>query len=131
MALPAFVRLLQLYYLITPIFLIVDLLGAPIRMAALTQNWRVGYYVAAFVLGMIMRRRPALAAPLGLLESSLNILLLVLSIMLPIWAVYDQALAGAPLELGLGPATFVNFLLAAPIAVVTFRRRQALLRGNP
>ena len=89
-------RLLTGYYLATPAFWLLDLLvQAPIRAAALEQpGWRFTYYVFAFACGLLCRWRPRLAPVVGMAESSVNVLLLVLSVLLPIYSLPGQLESG-------------------------------------
>ncbi len=79
--LPPGPRLIQAYYLATPLFFLVDVfLSFPIRVSALADpGLRYLYYAFALGCGVATRVRPKVGPYVGLAESSLNILLLVLS----------------------------------------------------
>lgn len=112
-------RLIQFYYLATPAFYAIDsLFGVNIRVAFL-DHWpagKVGYYVLAFMLGIIAWRRPAWAAQIGLLESGANVALLILSVM--VW--YGGVLDAAGSEFGMpepvSAEALMNFVFAAAVA---------------
>src|SRR6185503_5601579 len=82
-------RLLTAYYLFaTPLFAALDLgLSAPIRAVGVERpSVRLGYYAATFALGWIMRARPLLAPWLAMGESAVNLTLLMMSVLVPIWS---------------------------------------------
>ncbi len=94
--LPSGPRLIEAYYLATPLFFLVDIfLSFPIRVSALADpGLRYLYYAFALGCGVASRVRPKVGPYVGLAESSLNILLLVLSVMLPIAQLPDLVFAG-------------------------------------
>jgi len=122
-------RLLRFYYLITPAFAVVDaLLGAPIRASALEDpNLRAAWYGGAFALGLLMRRFPALTAWGALLESSANLLLLLLAVLLPIWSLLDGPTAEA---VTFGPVRMANVLLVGAITILAIKEAEARLRSG-
>lgn len=126
-------RLLAGYYLATPIFAVVDAAaGAPVRVSGFLPGWgRAAYYAALLVLGLLCRARPAAAPWVGMAESSVNLLLLLLGILLPVWSMTDAVLAGGPMEgAGLTPLAAGNALLAGGALVVSFHRHQRAALGR-
>ena len=124
--------LLRWYYLATPIFLVIDvLLQAPLRVAFVgASGWRWLYYAFCMAIGILMRARPSATAALGMLESSVNVFLLIASVMLPIWGAVDTIDAGGNLpQLGLSGWRLVNFVLAAAALTLSFQRNQRMLHG--
>ncbi len=81
--LPPGPRLIEAYYLATPLFFLVDVfLSFPIRVSALADpGLRYLYYAFALGCGVASRVRPKVGPYVGLAESALNILLLILSVM--------------------------------------------------
>ena len=69
---------IQIYYLLTPVFVAVDLMGGgPVRVAGLGDSaWRLAYYGLLVVLALVCRVRPGLAPAVGMTESAVNLLLL-------------------------------------------------------
>ena len=124
-------RILLSYYLATPLFLLLDLVWhAPLRVAFIqSAGLRFAYYGFCFLCGLMMWRKPAIAAPLGMLECVINLLLIMLSILLPIWGAADALAAGGGLpEFGL--ARLFNVMLSGAMLVASFHARQAeLLRS--
>ena len=120
-------KLLQYYYLATPAFFLLDVtLSAPIRVAALDElGMRGAYYALVFGAGLLIRWRPGLGPVVGLLESSVNLLLLALSILLPIWGMLDQVGTTQPLSLELGSAKFWNVFLSGPILILAVKESEA------
>lgn len=124
-------RLVVGYYLATPFFAAVDLaVGAPVRVSGvLPGGGRAAYYAVLLVLGLLCRARPGATPWVGMAESSVNLLLLLLGILLPIWSMTDAVLAGGPMAGGLTPATAANALLAGGALVVSFHRHQRAALG--
>lgn len=125
-------RVLSLYYIAgTLLFAAVDwVLSAPIRAAFLgrpSQRWI--YYALLIGLGVLCRARPTWAPMVGMLESAANLTLVLLSIMLPIYALTGTVEAGGPAGLPFTSWTFANVLLTGSVLIFTFHRSQrALLR---
>ena len=100
----------------------------PIRVSALADpGLRYLYYAFALGCGVASRVRPKVGPYVGLAESSLNILLLVLSVMLPIAQLPDLVFAGESLPAPLSGLTLANFVLSGGILVVSFHVHQARL----
>ena len=132
MAVARWIRVLEGYYLATPLFVLVDLyLSAPIRVAALAgSSWRWPYYAFAFACGILCHVRPAVAPAVGLVESSLNLLLLFLGILLPIWGLPDAVLSGAPVRGPFDEVGVVNFLVSGAVFISVFHRSRRALPGG-
>lgn len=114
--------LLTAYYLGTPLFVVLDLLGWPVRVAASPGGltpW--GWYAALVALGLLCWRRPRVAPLVGMLESSFNLTLLLLSVLLPIW---DMPLNADGPPLTFGPRRALTVLLSGAALIVAFHRSQ-------
>lgn len=120
-------NLIVLYYLITPAFAVADLVfHAPVRVAGLSDpGYRLAYYAVVFALGLLCRARPGATPFVGIVESTVNLLLLFLAILLPIWSLPDQLLSGAALDTGFTATKVVNALLSGSALIVSFHRHQA------
>ncbi len=120
-------NLIVAYYLATPAFAVADLVfGVPVRLAGVADaTHRLAYYVVVFALGVLCRLRPGATPFVGMAESTANLLILLLSILLPIWSLPDAVLAGAPLGAGLMGMALGNALLSGTALVVSFHRSQA------
>jgi hypothetical protein len=116
-------RNVALYFLAgTAAFLGVDLLlGAPIRVAALPDlSLRLAYYAGLGVLGVLSVRLPFLAPWLVAGESVVNLFLLLLSVLLPIWSLPEVVLAGGDPEPPLNAVGLLNVFLVGGVLVWTF-----------
>ncbi len=118
--------LLTAYYLATPVFVVLDVVaGAPLRVSALhSPPHRFVYYGVVFLLGMLCRARPRLAPWVGMLESSGNLLLLLLGILLPIWSLPNAVAAGGSIQVGLDGMSAANALLVGGMLVLAFHRNR-------
>ena len=107
------------YLLATPVFLIVDVVfDVPFRVATIEgSDFRFLYYAGATLLGVASRLRPALA---GMAESSVNLLFLFLSILLPIWNMPDAVLSGSSVEGPLAMTGLSNAVLSGSVLLYRF-----------
>lgn len=119
--------LVSLYYLATPLFFFVDLLWqAPIRVSFVEDaGTRYAYYLFCMLCGGVCYRWPRIAPLVGLCESSLNILLLVLGALLPLYRLPEQILADEVVTNPITSTRIINFCLSGLILVISFRSRQA------
>jgi hypothetical protein len=115
------------YLLATPAFVVADVaFDMPIRVAALEgSNLRFLYYLGAMLLGVGSVRRPAFAPWAGMAESSVNLLFLLLSILLPIWNLPDVVLSGGSVEGLLDGTRLANVVLSGSVLTYGFYRHQA------
>ena len=123
-------RFLTLYYgLGTLLFWGIDLvLAAPIRASFIGHpTYRVFYYLALLGLGALCRWRPAAAPAVGMFESAVNLFLVLLSILMPIWGMPDQILGGGAIAAPFGPWTLQNAFLSGCVLIFTFHRSRAAL----
>ncbi len=121
------VNLIAAYYLVTPAFAIADLVfHAPVRVAGLSDPaYRLAYYAIVFALGILCRARPEVTPFVGITESTVNLLLLFVAILLPIWSLPDALLSGAPVQTGFSGMTVANALLSGTALIVSFHRHEA------
>ncbi|MBI4521476.1 MAG: hypothetical protein HY701_11610 [Gemmatimonadetes bacterium] len=121
------------YYLATPLFALVDWLGANVRAVGLAGHpeWRAGYYAVCTIAGLLVHFRPRSAAYVGLVESSTNVLLLVLAVFLPYFdAVASVASGGTAFGLPFTARFVVNFLLSGAVWVAIFQWQLLELRAG-
>ena len=92
-------RVVRWYYLATPLFLLADLLfRAPVRVSFINSpSLRLLYYVFCFGCGIAMWKRPMWTRTVAMSETLLNFVLVIFSIMLPIYGTMDALLANAAL----------------------------------
>ncbi len=117
-------RLVRIYYLGTPLFLVLDLLWkVNIRVAALEgrPGLRLGYYALCGGCAFVTRWRPEWARSVGFLESSVNLLLLALSFFLSYFQLLDALSDGAVVVPRLATLGVPNFLLAGTVWLISFR----------
>ncbi len=110
------------YYLLgTLVFVALDLLfGAQLRAPGLGEaGGRWGYYAALLVLGGVALRNPRLAPWIGMGESLVNLVLVFLSVLLPIWSLPEVLGAGGePADAVMGPAQLLGVALAGVVLIV-------------
>jgi hypothetical protein len=129
-ALPA--AWIQLYYWATALFFLADLtVGASFRAAGLPHDAaRYMYYVLCLGCAFACRRWPQYAGWVGMGESAVNIFLLILSVMGPIFALPDALLAGQDAGVAMPPGKVVNFVISGTVMWLSFQRSQALATGS-
>ena len=125
-------RFLQGYYLGTPVFIILDLaFNAPIRVSFIDSLWLRGlYYLVCVVCGLVCYMRPASAPWIGIGESSINLLLLILSVMIPIYNVAEAAAVGGEIVVPYTTSTMINVLICGSVLIFTFHRSEAAILGG-
>jgi len=118
-------RLLRFYYLATPAFFLLDVvLHAPVRAAFLPDPaQRRAYYAFCLGCGLLTWARPHWTRPVVFFESCVNLLLLCLSVLLPIWSLVDTVDTAAGLP-SFGPTRLVNLVLSATVLLLAFYRTQ-------
>lgn len=118
---------LEAYYAATPAFALLDWqLGANVRAVGLADHpeLRAAYYAVCVGCAAVAWLRPAWAGLVGLAESGVNLLTLVLSIFVPYLALADAVLRDeAPRHSPITPALVLNFCLAAGVALALFYGR--------
>lgn len=127
-------RWIEAYYWVTPLFALADgVFGANVRAAGLAGHaeLRAVYYVLCLACAAAVHVRPALAGLVGFAESSLNLLILVLSLMLPYYGMLADAAVGGvlPVESPISPGRVMNFMIAGSVWVFVFESH--LLRLQP
>lgn len=122
---------LRAYYLSTPVFFLLDLgLGIRVRAAFFgSTGLRYAWYGLALACGLASWAWPRLTEPIALTESTANLALVILGIMLPIYAVQDQILAGGPIEAPYTVEEVLNAGLAGLVLVLAIYGRT--LRDRP
>ena len=90
-------RLVAVYYWLTPAFWALDVLfGANLRAAAFEGHplWKAIYYLFCFACGVALWTRPAWTSLVGMTESAVNILALLLGFVVPYFRLVEQLAAG-------------------------------------
>ena len=114
---------LRLYYAATALFLLLDFVfNINVRVAFLEQwpGWRLFYYGLCFAIFAAIAWRPALAGLLGVAESLVTLVALILTMAVRVMVVPVDAL-----ETGYAAVTveeIVNFLLSGGIAWFYWQR---------
>lgn len=123
-------RWIQGYYLASPLFFLLGLWwGVEIRVSFIPDpGRRFLYYVGLSGLGLLAHFRPGSAPWVALGESSLNLLLIMLWILVPIYslgdAVMESGATGVPYTVA---DVVLNGLLAGSFFLLGFYRAQAAL----
>lgn len=108
------------YYAATIVFALLDwLFGANLRAAGFADSptLRTSYYAACLGCGLLARLWPALAGPVTLAESAVNVTSLMLSVLTPL---YTFDLEAPDPRLASYPEIVANFLISGSAATVAF-----------
>jgi hypothetical protein len=125
-------RGVEIYYWFSVVFAVLDwTAGLNVRVSALDDPWwRAGYYAALVGCALLVRRWPGVAGPVALVESSINLLLIVLAVLLPYYATVDLlARGGTPVAWPLSPTVVTNLLVASTFWIVGYL--DAAVRHRP
>ena len=114
------------YYFSTPLFMLADsLLGLDFRISGLpVPGYRVVYYGFCMLCALLLWYRPRLAPLVGMGESSVNLTILMVSVMLPI---LQPDLDGNGAYQGLQGMNILNFILTGGILLAAFYTAQRRL----
>jgi hypothetical protein len=115
--------LIQGYYLASPLFFLAGLWwGFEVRATFIPDTgYRFGYYLVLSALGLLAHFRPKSAPWVALGESTLNLFLIILWILLPIYTLDEAWDLYTPAEV------LVNGLLAGSFFVLGFYRAQGVI----
>ena len=123
-------KFLQLYYLTTPVFLIIDIVwGINIRIPFLNHLsfMKYTYYTIAFACGIYTYKHPQKADIVGLLESSINIGILVIGFMLTYYNLSFTMLDDTTFDNPFTVKAIINFSLSGSIFLISYYRNSWLL----
>ena len=117
----------RLYYLITPVFILLDYCGGiNVRVAVLDDMpvYKNLYYGFCVLCGVVVYLLPQWSAVVALFESPVNLVITILGLVLPyvetIQHADDILTTGWSPALGLSPEYITNLLLAAGVATFAF-----------
>jgi hypothetical protein len=113
--------ILRFYYYITPIFYLLDSTwGQVFRIAGFGDPiHRLYYYGFCLLCGMVCNLKSSSSALIAIFESSVNMLVLLLSVMIPIISVGNH-IDGNLNSIGLAGQRLFNFLLTGSILICSF-----------
>jgi hypothetical protein len=123
----AVIPLLQGYYGATLLFALADAaFGWSLRVVALDGHpgLKFGYYALCLAAAGVSWRRPSLIRPVTLVESSVNIALLVSGLLLSYLRSIDAVVAGEPPLLT--SREVLNFIISAAALTLAFYSSQAV-----
>lgn len=118
-------KLLQTYYLATPLFVLADAAwGLNVRVAGLEGHpgWKYAYYALCLVSGVLTIARPHLASMVGLAESAGNLCLLIVGVWLSYYGMVDAILTGQPVTNPFTPERITNLLFSGIVFGVSYHR---------
>ena len=121
MATPHVADWIRRYYLLTPVFAVLDgVFGFSFRISGITDpGYRLAWYGLCLLCALGCYLRPRQAALIAVAESSGNLLILFLGILLPIFRLGDlepATLASVSANAG----HMLNFLLSGAILILMF-----------
>lgn len=113
----------QVYYSLTLVFALVDwTTGANIRAVGLDNapGIRAGYYVVCLLCAVVIHYRPIWGVPITLLESSLNVGVLVLSVFVAYYGMVDAIEGPGPFTHPIDSRFMLNFIISGGAGTVVF-----------
>ncbi|MBM2830175.1 MAG: hypothetical protein HW411_965 [Gammaproteobacteria bacterium] len=124
--------IVKIYYYLTPLFFLLDYVwGQSFRIAGLSDPvHRYYYYGFCILCGLICYFKPVLSYLITMMESSINIFILVLGVMLPI-ATIGNLEEQEIVSVGLSWQRLINFVLTGSILLYNFYSAQANIIKRP
>ncbi len=120
---PGSLKLIRSYYLATPVFILIDSIwGANLRIVGLEGHPELKYlyYLLCLGFGAATYLHLRWTVWIALLESSANVLLLILSIYLPMFRLMDSLFTDQPIANPFTPELVTNFIVAGGIWTFAF-----------
>ena len=120
---PAPLQWPQVYYSLTLVFALIDwTLGANVRAVGLDNapGMRAGYYGLCLLCAVFIHYRPEWAAPVTLLDSSLNVGVLILSVFVAYYGMVDTIEGPEPFVNPINGRFMLNFLISGGVGTVVF-----------
>jgi hypothetical protein len=114
---------LHIYYLSTPVFFLLHFgfdVNLRISIPGAADAWLYAYYALCFLASLVAFRNAVTGALFSLLESSVNILLLLLSVLMPIYTVGHTSESFVTAAFGV--PELLHFLIAGSILLISFYR---------
>ena len=120
------------YYLLTPLFIVLDaLFGLNVRVSGLASpELRYLYYGLCLLCALGCYWQSRYSALIAMAESSVNLLVLLASVMVPIARLADLA-GDTTASAGISGYNVVNFLLTGGMLLTVFSSAQEELRNPP
>ena len=117
---------LQVYYYCTPLFLLADsLLGLDFRVSGLhAPGYRLAYYGFCMLCALLLWYRPRLSALVSMGESSVNLAILMVGVMLPVMRPELDGNGAYPVLQGMN---ILNFILTGGVLLAAFYTAQRRL----
>ncbi len=122
-------KLIRAYYLLTPLFLVLDaLFGISIRASGLTlAEYRYLYYGFCLLCAAGCYWQVRYTPLIAMAESSVNLLILLLGVMLPIFRLVELPLETDAVA-SFNGERLLNFLITGAVLVTVFQSAQRELR---
>ena len=90
----------------------------------------MAYYVFALGCGLLLRARPGWAPLIGIGESSVNLFVLILSVLGPLFLMPELIAEGGDPEFSFGLGRMVNVLLSGGVLIWSFQGHVARLASR-
>ena len=123
----------QVYYSLTLVFALVDwTLGTNVRAVGLDDApvMRAGYYGLCLMCAVVIHYRPEWAAPITLLDSSLNVGVLILSVFVAYYGMIDNIAGPEPFTNPINSRFMLNFMISGGAGTVVFYQSLSALEGR-
>ena len=120
------------YYLLTPLFIVLDaLFGLNVRVSGLASpELRYVYYGLCLLCALACYWQTRFSALIAVAESNVNMLILLAGVMIPIIRLGDLS-GDTAASAGISAYNVANFLLSGGILLAVFYSAQEELRNSP
>ena len=122
-------NIIKFYYFLTPVFFILDSVWEQtFRVAGLeNQTYRYTYYGLCLICALICALNQYLSVIVSLLESGINMLILIMSVMLPVFTA-GQNVERDIISIGLNGQKLINFILIGSLICYSFYAAQSAMK---
>lgn len=127
------VRFLKYYYLLTPVFVLADIVfGVNLRISIPggPEAIEYSYYAVCFISAFFVFKTALSAAIFSLAECVINILLLALSVMWPIIMLGHQVSSEAPSTFTFGMPELIHFIIAGGVLIYAFHANPLIMNSK-
>lgn len=119
---------LRIYYLVTPVFFVLQYffeINLRLVIPGDSENIIIVYYIICFAASFIVFKNMIVGSIFALIESSVNIFLLLLSVMLPIFNTGNIEPGTTSIKFGV--SEIIHFMLVGSVLIYSFYMNPLLL----
>ncbi len=124
------IKIIRIYYLATPVFFILYYyfdINLRVSIPGAGVYWFYLYYLSCFIASFVVFKNITIGSLFSLVESSINIFLLILSIYLPVINIGQNVENVNP---GIGFSELIHFIIAGFILIQSFYLNPIIIKNR-